>query len=418
MKRILVLGGGASGIVAAISAAEHAAADTEVILLEQNAKLGKKLLATGNGRCNLDNLHCSTDHYFTSSRETAAEMLEYIAQINLPQWFAARGLLCREADEGRLYPYSNQAADVVNLLTYRLKQTGVQIYTDCRVTNINRNHSVYIINTADGAEFYGDAVICAMGGNAGPQFGSEGFGIRAAFRANCLMEPLYPCLVPLKCNPVQVQGLSGIRVKAEAALYDGDTHLHTENGEIQFTDYGLSGIAIMQLSGWLGPQYNLNCPNIRLNLFPHYTVAALTDLLFSRVQQMPGASVADYMVGLVHPQAGLAVWQAQQLGDINRTAASVTREEWGLFAHGLQNWTFADLADIGWKHAQTTGGGIALQQLESYSFQLKDSPGLYFTGETADCAGYCGGYNLHWAFGSGILAGKHAAETLKNQKTI
>ncbi|MBO5141379.1 MAG: NAD(P)/FAD-dependent oxidoreductase, partial [Peptococcaceae bacterium] len=174
MKRILVLGGGASGIVAAISAAEHAAADTEVILLEQNAKLGKKLLATGNGRCNLDNLHCSIDHYFTSSRETAAEMLEYIAQINLPQWFAAHGLLCREADEGRLYPYSNQAADVVNLLTYRLKQTGVQIYTDCRVTNINRNHSVYIINTADGAEFYGDAVICAMGGNAGPQFGSEG----------------------------------------------------------------------------------------------------------------------------------------------------------------------------------------------------------------------------------------------------
>jgi len=413
MKRILVLGGGASGITAAISAAEHADANTEVVLLEQNQKLGKKLLATGNGRCNLDNTQCTIDHYFTSNRQAAAEMLDKIAQINLPFWFAQRGLLCREADEGRLYPYSNQAADVVNLLVYRLKQTGVQIHTDCRVTNVTKEKSVYAVTTADGTVFHADAVICAMGGNAGPQFGTEGFGIKTAFRCKCEMEPLYPCLVPLSCNPAQIKNLSGIRVKAEAAIYDGSTCIHIENGEIQFTDYGISGIAIMQLSGWLGVQHGLKQPNIQLNLFPQYTSEELTALLTERAQQLPQASVAEYMVGLVHPQVGISIWQAQQLGDIIRTAISVTTAEWHLFADGLQHWTFTDLADTGWKHAQTTGGGIALHQLESDSFQLKSMPGLYFTGETADCAGYCGGYNLHWAFGSGILAGTHAAEALK-----
>lgn len=413
MKRILVLGGGASGIMAAISAAEHATVDTEIILLEQNLKLGKKLLATGNGRCNLDNAHCTIDHYFTGNRQVASEMLAHIAQIDLPLWFQRHGLLCRETEDGRIYPYSNQAADVVNLLCFWLAQHHVQIYTDCRVTSLSQTDSGYTVVTADGNTFDGDAVICAMGGNAGPQFGSEGFGIKTAFRHKCQMEPLYPCLVPLKCNSTQIKGLSGIRIKADATLYDGTTPLHTESGEIQFTDYGLSGIAIMQLSGWLGTQHGVNDPNIQLNLFPQYTETALTDLLVTRASYMPNASIAEYMIGLVHPNVGLSIWHAQEISQ-DKFVSSITQGEWNAFAYGLQHWTFTELKDTGWKNAQTTGGGIALAQLEAESFQLKNMPGLYFTGETVDCAGYCGGYNLHWAFGSGILAGMHAANSLKN----
>lgn len=414
MKRILILGGGASGMTAAIAAAEQASSDIEIVLLEQNAKLGKKLLATGNGRCNLDNTHCTVDRYFTSNRQTASEMLEQINGLNLPQWFSNHGLLCREAEGGRIYPYSNQAADVVNLLTYRLQQLGVQIHTDCRITELIQTDTGFSVRTADGTAFDGHAVICAMGGNAGPQFGTEGFGIKAAFRCKCQMEPLYPCLVPLKCNQTQIQGLSGIRVKADATLYDGDIPIHTESGEIQFTDYGISGIAIMQLSGWLGPQHGLHVPNIQLNLFPQYTETELTHLLTARAQHLQNASMAEYMVGLVHPQVGLAVWHKQCPDNHHRVATSLTPEEWVTFAHGLQHWTFTELADTGWKNAQTTGGGIALHQLEADSFQLKSTPGLYFTGETTDCAGYCGGYNLHWAFGSGILAGSHAAQSLQS----
>ncbi len=413
MKRILILGGGASGMVAAIAAAEHAPKGTDIILLEQNDKLGKKLLATGNGRCNLDNTHCTVNHYFTGNQALAAEMLAQMEQLNLPQWFSDHGLLCRESEDGRMYPYSNQAADVVHLLSYWLERHGVQIHTDCRITNVITDAAGHrhMIELADGRKLFGDVVICAMGGNAGPQFGTEGFGIKTAFRFGCQMEPLYPCLVPLQCSKEQVQGLSGIRVKANATLYDGTQAIHTESGEIQFTDYGISGIAVMQLSGWLGPQHNIAQPNIQLNLFPQYTAEELTDLLVQRAVQMGSVSIADYMVGLVHPQVGLAVWDTLAL-DVSSTQSvfSLKNNVWHKLSHALQHWTFTGLKDTGWKQAQTTGGGIALHQLEPNSFQLKAMPGIYVVGETTDCAGYCGGYNLHWAFGSGILAGTHAAK--------
>ena len=412
MHTILILGGGASGMTAAIAAAEHASNDTQILLLEQNPKPGKKLLATGNGRCNLDNTHCTVAHYFTSNTQIAEEMLQHIAQIDLPQWFAQHGLLCREAEDGRLYPYSNQAADVVQLLTYWLEHYGVQLHTDCQVTAVKPEEQGFTVTTTDGRTFIGDAVICAMGGNAGPQFGTEGFGIKTAFRTGCQMEPLYPCLVPLKCDKEQVQGLAGIRVKATATLYNGTQPIHTESGEIQFTDYGISGIAIMQLSSWLGPQHGIQTPSIQLNLFPQYTTEALAELLSNRAVQMAGASVETYMTGLVHPQVGMAIWQAQQLGS-HHTIDMLSANDWLSLAQGMQHWTFTGLTDTGWKHAQTTGGGVALHQLEPHSFALKDKPGMYFVGETVDCAGYCGGYNLHWAFGSGILAGTHAAQTLR-----
>ena len=415
MKRILILGGGASGMTAAIAAAEHAPKGTEVILLEQNPKPGKKLLATGNGRCNLDNSDCTVDFYFTSHRQLAAQMLQYIEKLDLPRWFSKHGLLCRATEDGRIYPYSNQAADVVQLLLYRMEQAGVQIHTDCRITDLAKKGSSYTVLTADGRKFYANAVICALGGNAGPQFGTEGFGIKLALRCGCQMEPLYPCLVPLKCSKEQVQGLSGIRVKADATLYDGNTALHTESGEIQFTDYGISGIAIMQLSGWLGKQHNVAQPEIRLNLFPQYTESELTTLLMDRAKTMPKASVKEYMIGLVHPKIGMAVWHAQKLGDENLPVSSLKKEKWQSFTKGLQQWTFQQLESTGWKNAQTTGGGVTLTQLEPDSFQSKDNPGLYFVGETTDCAGYCGGYNLHWAFGSGILAGMHAARIFQKE---
>ena len=412
MNRILILGGGASGMVAAISAAEHATKDTAIILLEQNPKLGKKLLATGNGRCNLDNTNCIVDRYFTSDPQTAAVLLSHIEQIDLQNWFAEHGLLCREAEDGRLYPYSNQAADVVNLLTYWLEQLHVQVHTDCRITEIMQTDDSFTVVTANNNKFDGNAIICAMGGNAGPQFGSEGFGIKTAFRTGCQMEPLYPCLVPLKCDKEQVQRLAGIRVKATATLYNDTQPVHAESGEIQFTDYGISGIAIMQLSGWLGPQHGIQTPSIQLNLFPQYTTDALAELLSHRAMQMAGASVETYMTGLVHPQIGMAIWQAQQLGQ-HTTVDTLSANDWMALAHGMQHWNFTGLSDTGWKNAQTTGGGIALHQLEPHSFALKDKPGMYFVGETVDCAGYCGGYNLHWAFGSGILAGTHAAKSLR-----
>ena len=410
MKRILILGGGASGMVAAIAAAESAPAGTKVLLLEKNPRIGKKLLATGNGRCNLDNTDIHPDCFFTTDRQAMGEMLS--AMGDPLDWFHRHGLLTRADEAGRVYPYSNQAADVLNLLLHWLEVSGVQVRTECTVTGLARKGTGWAVTPETGESISADAVICAMGGSAGPQFGTDGFAVKLLEQLGCESEALYPCLVALQCRKQQVAGLSGIRAKADAALYDGDRFIHKESGEIQFTDYGLSGIAVMQLSGYLSPGSGIRKPEIRLDLFPHLTTEGLTHLLRSHSRALPNVTAGDFMTGLIHRRLGLAVWKAAKLGDENRLTSTLRPEDWTILAHTFKNWSFTELEHTGWKNAQTTGGGIALHQLEQDTFQLKSAPGLYIVGEATDCAGSCGGFNLHWAFGSGILAGQAAAKQL------
>ena len=416
MKQILVLGGGAAGMIAAITAAEKAGKSAHVVLVEGSAKLGKKLLATGNGRCNLGNADIRPAWYFTSDTRNMQTMLETIQTKADPlKWFAEHGLLCREPDEaGRIYPYSNQAADVWNLLLYWLEQSGVEVLCDSRVKDLWMKGDTYTVQLEDGRNLNGQAVICALGGSAGPQFGNDGFGTRLAALLGLRVVPEYPCLVPLQCEKSQVKDLAGIRVKGDVTLYAGEKPLRKESGEVQFTDYGISGIAVMQLSGLLHPGRKQDV-SICLDAFPHMSEKELADYLAHRAQMMPGATVADYMTGLIQRKVGLAVWKRCGLGAENRPAAQLKPQEWAKLAAAFKQWRFTNLTPTGWKNAQTTGGGLALDQLETGSFAVKGCPTLYFVGETVDCAGSCGGFNLYWAFGSGILAGRSAAEI--RQKT-
>ncbi len=406
MRHILVLGGGAAGIVAAIAAAEQAGGEAKVLLLEKNPRIGKKLLATGNGRCNLDNEHIRPEDYFTSDREKLEEMLASIGARGVQEWFAAHGLLTTADEVGRVYPYSNQAADVLNLLLYWLERTGVEVRTDCAVEEIAPGQ----VTLVGGEILPADQIICALGGSAGPQFGTDGAGVLLMRKIGCKATALYPCLAPLKCKKAQITGLSGIRVKCDAALYDGEKLIHRERGEVQFTDYGLSGIAVMQLSGHLGQQRKLRRGHIRLDLFPGMEEGALAGFLARRADTMPGCTIEQYMTGLLNKRVAAAVWKTLELGEDSRKARTLSHADWERAAYGLKNWSFSDLEDTGWKNAQTTGGGVRLSYLDSATFQLKDCPGVYVVGETVDCAGSCGGFNLHFAFGSGILAGRHAGK--------
>ena len=410
MKQILVLGGGAAGIVAAIAAAEERRGRAQVVLLERNSRIGKKLLATGNGRCNLDNNRIQLEDYFTSDRETLGQMLEAIGQRGVTGWFSDHGLFFHLDEAGRVYPYSNQAADVLNLLLYWLEKLGVQVRTGCRVAAVEAGK----VTLEGGEELKADAVICAFGGSAGPQFGTDGSGVLMVRQLGCKATALYPCLVPLKCKKSQIAGLSGIRVKCDAALYDGEKLIHRESGEVQFTDYGLSGIAVMQLSGHLGQQRKLRKGHVRIDLFPGFEKSEhLAMYLKKRLRALPGASVEEYMTGLLNKRVAAVLWKNLELGELSRKAESLSAQEWETLAYGLKNWCFSELEDTGWKNAQTTGGGVRLSYLEPDTFQLKNCPGVYVVGETLDCAGACGGFNLHFAFGSGILAGRHAAQKVQ-----
>ena len=409
MPNILILGGGAAGLAAALAAAQSAPA-AQVIVLERNPKPGKKLLATGNGRCNLDNTGIAPELYFTADPAALRPLLDAVNTADPLRWFRALGLYTRTDEAGRVYPYSNQAADVLALLEHHLAQHHVQLRTGCTVRTLSQSRSGYAVQfeTAEGSAetLRADAVICAMGGEAGPQFGTDGFGTRFAAQCGGRVEPLYPCLTALQCAKPR-KALAGIRAKAAASLLDGARVLACENGEVQFTDYGLSGICIMQLSGLLAPGRGPKAPAVELDLFPAVDETALASLFAAHAAQTAGGSAADFWLGLLNAKLGRALWQAAGLpdADVHRLSAA----QWQKLAHTAKHWRFDGLTPCGWKQAQVTGGGLALTELEP-DFQFRGCPGLYFVGETLDCVGRCGGFNLHWAFGSGLAAGRNAAK--------
>ena len=412
MPNILILGGGAAGLAAGLAAAQSAPR-AQVVVLERCPRPGKKLLATGNGRCNLSNTGIAPACYFTADPKALAPLLNAVNTAAPLEWFRALGLYTRTDEAGRVYPYSNQAADVLALLEHHLAQHHVQLRTGCTVRTLSQSRSGYAVQfeTAEGSieTLRADAVICAMGGAAGPQFGTDGFGTRFAAQCGGRTEPLYPCLTALQCAKPN-KTLAGIRAKAAASLLDGSRVLAAETGEVQFTDYGLSGICIMQLSGLLAPRRGPKRPAVELDLFPALDEAALTALFAARVPLLPGRTPADFWTGLLNPKLGRALWAAARLPDT--PLDTLPDAAWQVLANTAKHWLFEDLTPCGWKQAQTTGGGLSLTELEP-SFQFRGCPGLYFVGETLDCAGMCGGFNLHWAFGSGITAGRDAVRTLR-----
>ena len=316
-----------------------------------------------------------------------------------------------------MYPYSNQAADVLALLEHHLAALGVELRTGCTVRSLSQSRGGYDLQfeTEAGREsLRADAVICAMGGNAGPQFGTDGFGTRFAAQCGGKLEPLYPCLTALQTAKPN-RSLAGIRAKAAATLLDLNRHctVAVENGEVQFTDYGLSGICIMQLSGLLAPGRSPKHPAVELDLFPAVPETELAALFAARAPLLAEDTAAAFWLGLLHGKLGRALWAAAALPDTAPHA--LPAGSWQKLARTAKHWRFEGLTPCGWRQAQTTGGGLALTEVEP-TFQFKGCPGLYFVGETLDCAGSCGGFNLHWAFGSGLAAGRDAAKHLCSRK--
>ena len=416
MAHILILGGGAAGLAAALAAAQAAPA-ARVTVLERNPKVGKKLLATGNGRCNLDNTAIAPEKYFTADPAALRPLLAAVDAAAPLAWFGQLGLYTRTDEAGRVYPYSNQAADLLALLELHLQRYKVQLRTGCTVSTLRQSKGGYAVQFAnsegDMESLRADAVICAMGGAAGPQFGTDGFGTRFAAACGGQMRPLYPCLTALQCAKPN-KSLAGIRAKAAARLLDGDRVLAEELGEVQFTDYGLSGICIMQLSGLLAPGRSPKAPAVELDLFPALDEAELTALFRSHAAQTAGDSPAGFWLGLLNRKLGCAVWSAAGLRDGDAPTV-LTAGQWQKLAHTAKHWRFEGLTPCGWKQAQVTGGGLSLREVDAH-FQFQGCPGLYFVGETLDCAGSCGGFNLHWAFGSGIAAGRDAARRVQRQR--
>ena len=401
---IIIIGAGASGLAAAAAIA-RSGTHPSVLLLEQADRPGKKLLATGNGRCNLYNTGLSAEHFVSRSPEALGACLQTVLRTDQPAFWRDLGLMTAELDEGRVYPASLQAAAVTDTLRAAALAGGAELRCGQRVTALRRCGGGFRVTAAGGAEHAAGRVILAAGGRAAPKLGATGDGYALAEGLGHSCVPTVPGLVPVRCvNPGRT--LPGVRNAAEVTLSRGEQVLAVRRGEVQFTEYGVSGIVIMDLSSRMIPG---EPHTLTLNFMPDRTAAELSAFLREKVRNHPAQRAEFLLLGVLKRQLGEVILRACRVDGKRRRLASLTEDELARIVQRIRGWTMRTEGTLSWEQAQVTRGGIPPDEVRPDTFESRMAPGLYLTGELLDAAGDCGGFNLAWAFGSGIAAGRAAA---------
>ena len=422
---IAVVGGGASGLMAALTAAEEQKRQhrpLSVLVLEAAQKPGRKLLATGNGRCNLTNMRGELSRFHGDVPAAEAVLGKYPPQAVVRR-FLSLGLLCREEDEGRVYPNSGQAASVLSLLLEHLQALGAEILCEWPVSQISREGAGFRLHSSQGDEMLAQRVILATSGKAAPQLGSNGSGYALSKAAGHSCTPCFPALVPVICGEnKRCKALHGVRCRGRVSLLGDGKLLGEELGEIQFTDYGLSGVCVFQLSRMASEWAQSKTVNgkrftslqFSLDLLPNYTHEELLGMLQRRKRLLPKSDSMALLSGF------LPVALARQITkEVLEKAApleilSPSDIEKTLLA--AKNYTFTVKTTQDWNRAQVTAGGVPLSEICPQTLESSRCSGLYLCGELLNLDGDCGGYNLQWAWASGMAAGKAAASACKPPK--
>ena len=400
--RIGIIGGGAAGMAAAIAASEYD--NIHITLMERQARLGKKLSATGNGRCNLSNIHAAQGGYHGDDPHFHEYALSQYSPEETLEWFRDLGLYTVTEASGKVYPYSDQANSVVDVLRFSLNCFNTQVLTDFEVMKVKKDGSKFVVTSKDRTlEF--DRLIIACGGLAGTKLGGtmSGYKLLRSFGHKCTK--LRPTLVQVKTSWPGVSALKGVRANCHAAIYH-NAKLHRESlGEIQFTEFGLSGPVIYEISrDACQGSGNWECV---LDFLPDLPAEMLHRALMAK--RNSNLNAEDLFTGILHNRLGRVIVKEAGI----RANLSISE------LHELQIADVISLAKdfrvtltepLGMDAAQVTAGGIVTNEFDPTTMESKLVSGLYACGEVLDVDGDCGGYNLQWAWSSGRLAGKCAGK--------
>jgi predicted Rossmann fold flavoprotein len=408
---VTVIGGGASGLMAAISAARAGAG---VTVLERMPRVGKKLLATGNGRCNLTNIDCPVSRYHGGNETFITTVLDQFTVEETLAFFENLGIACKTEDEGKVYPHSDQASAVLDVLRYELEQQRVTLVVEADVAAILPKGTHFVIDLHDGRQFTASHVVLASGSRAGPQFGSNGSGYRLAQRlGHRVVEPL-PGIVSLRLSASFLSRLKGVKFVGTIEGRAGDEALRREAGEILFTDYGISGPPVLQVSRAVlavAASASRGPARVALDLFPELTREQLEARLVERFATQGQKPVDIGLVGLLNKRLIPVVLTEAGIRDTSQTCASIPPAGARALAGLLKAWTFDVTGSQSWHDAQVAAGGVVVDEVHAATLESKRQPGLYLCGEVLDVDGDCGGFNLQWAWSSGWVAGRYAAGT-------
>lgn len=404
--KIGVVGGGAAGMMAAITAAGQGA---EVTLMERGERVGKKLLMTGNGKCNLGNLDLDITKYYGSDKEWISECLRRFGTEETIDFFRGIGLLLKNKN-GYLYPASEQASVVLDVLYNELKVLGVELISECKINKIEKDMESGRIHVSDGhRSFWFDRVILACGSKAAPKTGSDGSGYKLAKQLGHEIVPTVPALVQLKCSEEYLKAVAGVRAEGCIQVMQNGKCVAEETGEIQFTDYGISGIPVFQVSRVVN--YILREQSeaeVIIDLMPDYGPKAFEEMIISRRLLQTGRTVEEFFAGMLNKKLmALFIKLAGLKSNVSVEEADpyAVKQVFAL----CRQWKLHVYGSNPYDNAQVCAGGVATSAITQNMESLR-VPGVYFAGEILDVDGKCGGYNLQWAWCSGYLAGKAATE--------
>lgn len=397
-----IIGGGASGMAAALEAAQNP--NVQVILLERQARLGRKLLATGNGRCNLSNRDASPDFYYGEDLDFTGPALERYCVAETLQWFRSMGLVTVTEDSGRIYPYSDQANSVVDVLRFALQKPNIEVVTGFEVSKVRRNGTGFTVENGE-ESIACDKLIIACGGLAGSKLGGSLSGYKLLQKLGHRCTQLRPTLVQLRADWSHCASLKGVRANCWAEISRNGKLHSAGKGEIQFTEYGLSGPVIFEISrdvcrekgDWI----------CKLDLMPDMEMEDLMALLLPR--KATDLASEELLTGILHNRLGRVV--TKEAG-VSLHAPIRQLEDWELenVCRRIKELVVPLTEPMGMDSAQVTAGGIVTAEFDPETMESKLVPGLYACGEVLDIDGDCGGFNLQWAWSSGRLAGSAAGK--------
>ena len=401
-SEVAVIGGGASGMIAALTAAE--VPGRPVLLLERQQRIGRKLLATGNGRCNLSNRDASPADYFGTDPSFAAYALSHFRSVDTQRFFAHLGLLTTTEPDGRIYPLSDSSNSVLDVLRFGLDRAGVELRCSFPIEDIQSGRSGYTLRSGT-ERVRADAVILACGGAAGAKLGGVTDGYRLGKALGHKRSSLYPSLTRILTDPEYPRSLKGIRVQASLNLTRHGVSLARRSGEVQFTDTGISGPAGFDLSRAVS--FGGDDQVLHLQLLP-FDEDTVFNLVQARQKQFPDLEASELFTGMLHNRLGRVVVKAAGIS-ASAPLTSLTAEDLRRAAGQCTDFCLPVRGVDGFDAAQVTAGGLLTQDFDPKTMQSRIHSGLFACGELLDIDGPCGGYNLQWAWASGRIAGRLGA---------
>ncbi|MFV0481838.1 MAG: NAD(P)/FAD-dependent oxidoreductase [Campylobacteraceae bacterium] len=404
--KVAIIGAGASGMMAAITA-KRMNKNLEIDIFDVNKSVGKKILASGNGRCNISNTNLSSKNYIGENPEFVNFALNEFGFSAFEKFCKSIGLLLDTKEDGKVYPLSNEAKSVVNLFSLALKALHVNIFYEHIVEDIKKENDKFVVKTKEKEFGVYDKVLISSGLGAAPQLNASEIGLVIAKNFGHSINKTYPSLVGLQSTNFYNKKLQGVKKECNIALHVNGEFKEEVFGDVLFTNYGISGFGILDISQSAAFYLMKNfAVELRINFFSKVSTNELSNQIQSLFKNLLNEKVVDILTGIVPNKLSPILLEICKIPhDIK--AGDINTKQIKALAYELSSWKIKVEDTVGFSHSEASGGGVKTSEIDNKTYESKLVRGLYFAGEVLDIVGNRGGYNLHFAWASGYLVGKN-----------